>query len=143
MKTNDKPSDTTPTKPESDYKPETKTDAKNDRPSIIIFTNFARFPLGEVVATLGALALLEKTGFSASALLNRHVHGDFGQCGKEDTASNEYAVANQLRILSVYRLIDAGKLAATPESKRAELPTVWVITEADRSSSTIMLPSEY
>lgn len=144
MKTYDKPSHTSPTKPETDHKPETKTDASNDRPTIIIiFSNFARFALGEVVATLGALALLEKTGFSASALLNRHVHGDWGQCGKEDTASNEYAVTNQLRVMSVYRLIDAARLAATPESKRAELPTVWVITEADRSSTTILLPSEY
>lgn len=139
MKTNNPPSHTSPTKPETEH----KNDANNDRPSIIIFSNLARFPLGQVVATLGALALLEKTGFSASALLNRHVHGDWGQCGKEDSATNEYAVPNGERIMSVYRLIDASKLAATPECKRAELPTVWVITEADRSSTTILLPSEY
>lgn len=120
-----------------------KTEINNERTPVIIFTNFARFALGEVVATPGAIALLEKTGFSVSALLNRHVHGDWGQCGKEDAASNEYALANQLRIMSVYRLIDASKLAATPENKRTELPTVWIITESDRSVTTLLLPEDY
>lgn len=130
-------------KHKSDKKFDDKNVATGEHPTITIFTNFARFSLGQVVATHAALALLEKTGFSAAALLNRHVHGDWGNICKEDTASNEFAVPNKLRIMSVYRLIDASKLAATPESKRAELPTLWIISEADRSSTTLLLPSEY
>jgi hypothetical protein len=114
-----------------------------DRPPLIIFTNFARFSLGQVVATHAALALLEKTGFSAAALLNKHLLGNWGDVCKEDTASNEFAVPNKLRIMSVYRLIDAATLAGTPENKRSELPTLWIITEADRSSTSLLLPSEY
>jgi hypothetical protein len=130
-------------KHKNDKKLDEKNVATGEHPTITIFTNFARFSLGQVVATHAALALLEKTGFSAAALLNRHVHGDWGNICKEDTASNEFAVPNKLRIMSVYRLIDASKLAATPENKRAELPTLWIISEADRSSTTLLLPSEY
>jgi hypothetical protein len=120
-----------------------KTVATGEHPIITIFTNFARFKLGQVLATPAALALLEKTGFSTAALLNRHVHGDWGNICKEDTASNEFAVPNKQRIMSVYRFIDACKLAATPESKRSDLPTIWIITEADRSSTTLLLPGDY
>lgn len=119
------------------------TEMYRDRPPLIIFTNFARFSLGQVVATHAALELLEKTGFSAAALLNRHSHGSWGDTSKEDAASNEFAVPNKLRIMSVYRLIDAVKLAATPVNKRAELPTLWIITEADRSSTTLLTPKCY
>lgn len=143
MKTNKKPKKIVALNPEKDQKMDVETDTRSERPPIIIFTNFTRFKLGQVLATQGSIALLEKTGFSAAALLNRHVHGDWGNICKEDRASNEYAVPNKQRIMSVYRLIDASKLAATPESKRAELPTIWIISEADRSSTTILLPSEY
>ena len=139
MKTNKKLS----VKPKSERRIDDKTVATGEHPIVTIFTNFVRFKLGQVVATHAALALLEKTGFSAAALLNRHVHGDWGNICKEDTASNEFAVPNKQRIMSVYRLIDASKLAATPESKRSDLPTIWIITEADRSSTTLLLPGDY
>lgn len=143
MKTNKKPRKIALIKPAKDPKRDVEIDTSNDQPTIIIFTNFTRFKLGAVAATKGALALLEKTGFSAAALIRRHAHGDWGNIGKEDRASNEYAVPNMQRIVSVYRLVDAGILAVVPESKRAELPTAWVITEGDRSSTVILLPSEY
>ena len=45
--------------------------------------------------------------------------------------------------MSVYRLINPVKLADTPKAKRHELPTVWIITEADRCVTTLLLPAEY
>ena len=103
----------------------------------------ALFPLGQIVATPGALALLQETGLSATALLRRHVTGDFGDLCEEDRLENEFAVKRKLRILSCYRLVDAAKLAATPRDRRSELKTLWVISEADRSATTLLIPSEY
>ena len=109
----------------------------------IIFSNSARFPLGQIVATPGALELLQETSFSAAALISRHVHGDWGDLCEEDRTENEFAVTRRLRILSCYRLVDAERLAATPRDKRSSLPTLWIITEADRSVTTLLLPSDY
>lgn len=111
--------------------------------TVLIITHAARFLPGTVVATPGALALLEATGFSAAALLNRHLHGDWGDCCADDAAENEFAVTRRLRLMSVYRLIDPVKLADTPRAKRSDLPTVWIITEADRSVTTLLLPEDY
>ena len=110
---------------------------------VLILFNTARFALGQIVATPGALALLQTTGFSAAGLIGRHVHGDFGDCCLEDAALNEFAVTRQMRLMSVYRLVDLAKLAHTPKSKHCDLPTVWIISEANRSSTTLLLPSEY
>lgn len=109
----------------------------------IIYSNTARFPLGQIVATPGALELLQETGFSAAALISRHVHGDWGDLCEEDRAENEFAVSRRLRILSCYRLVDAARLAATPTGKRSSLPTLWIISEADRSVTTLLRPSDY
>ena len=109
----------------------------------IIFSNSARFPLGQIVATPGALELLQETSFSAAALISRHVHGDWGDLCEEDRTENEFAVTRRLRILSCYRLVDAARLAATPTDKRSALPTIWIITEADRSVTTLLRPSDY
>ena len=109
----------------------------------IIYSNNARFPLGQIVATPGALELLQETGFSAAALCRCHVHGDWGDLCDEDRAENDFAVTRRLRILSCYRLVDAERLAATPRDKRSSLPTLWIITEADRSVTTLLLPSDY
>ena len=109
----------------------------------IIYSNTARFPLGQIVATPGALELLQETGFSAAALISRHVHGDWGDLCEEDRAENEFAVTRRLRILSCYRLVDAARLAATPTEKRSSLPTLWIISEADRSVTTLLRPSDY
>lgn len=109
----------------------------------IIYSNTARFPLGQIVATPGALELLQETDFSAAALISRHVHGDWGDLCDEDRAENDFAVTRRLRILSCYRLVDAARLAATPTEKRSSLPTIWIITEADRSVTTLLRPDEY
>lgn len=112
-------------------------------PPVTIISNAARFALGQIVATPGALAMLERKGFSAVALISRHVHGDWGDCCAEDCATNELSLAEGMRVMSVYRLVDAERLAATPRDKRAALPTIWIITERDRSVTTLLLPEEY
>ena len=110
---------------------------------VLIITNTARFALGQIVATPGALSLLQAMGFSAAALIGRHVHDDWGDCCADDAATNEFAVTRRLRLMSVYRLVDPVKLANTPRNKRSDLPTVWIITEADRSVTTLLLPEDY
>ena len=109
----------------------------------IIYSNNARFPLGQIVATPRALELLQETGFSAAALCRRHLQCDWGDLCEEDRSENDLAVTRRLRILSCYRLVDAERLAATPRDKRSSLPTLWIITEADRSVTTLLLPSDY
>jgi hypothetical protein len=89
----------------------------------------ARFPLGQVVATPGALEALESAQQDPLELLARHVRGDWGDLEEEDKQENELSVEQGFRILSAYTLSTEVK--------------VWVITEADRSATTILLPREY
>lgn len=86
------------------------------------------FPLGHVVATPAALEVLEDSGVSPARLLERHRSGDWGEVPAEDARENRYSVEHGYRIVSSYA---AGK------------ERIWVITEADRSSSCLLLPSEY
>lgn len=114
----------------------------------IIFTNAAKFLPGQIVATPAALALLQHHQRSPASLIARHLHCDWGDTDPEDAALNDLAVQDGARILSVYRLVDAEKLRATPHSKRSELPTTWVITDAEdedgvRHCTTILLPEDY
>ena len=102
-----------------------------------------RFALGQGVATPAVLEHLERHGVNASEYLNRHMRGDWGEVPPDDAAENEFAVSRRLRILSCYRLVDAERLAATPREMRSSLPTLLVITEADRSVTTLLLPSDY
>ncbi len=88
-----------------------------------------RFALGKLVATPGALAALEACGQGCAEFLGRHVSGDWGELCEEDRQANEEALEQGCRLLSAYRLEDGAKL--------------WIITEADRSSSCVLLPSEY
>ena len=92
-------------------------------------SNPPRFPLGRLVATPAAIAAMEKAGQSPLELFQRHQNGDWGDVPKEDAAENELSVAEGFRIMSVYSLTTGTK--------------VWVITEADRSVTTILLPEEY
>jgi len=87
------------------------------------------FPLGQCVATPGALAALEEAGQMPVAFLDRHILGDWGEIDPGDKGANEQALQDDARIFSVYHT-----------SKGV---TLWVITEADRSSTCILLPDEY
>jgi hypothetical protein len=89
-----------------------------------------RFELGQLVATPGALEVLGKLEVSPSELLERHASGDWGAVSVEDARENELSVSEGFRIVSSYPLGE-------------EARKVWVITEADRSSSCILLPEEY
>lgn len=108
-----------------------------------LMSNAPRFALGQLVATPGAMELLEQTGFSALVLISRHSQGSWGDCCDEDKETNELAIRQGMRVMSVYRLVDAETLLQTPLDKRSSLPTLWIITEADRSVTTLLLPSEY
>ena len=88
-----------------------------------------RFRLGRLVATPGALAALQKAQSHPIALLVRHMCSDWGELDEEDRQQNEIALVAGLRLLSSYSL-ETGKI-------------VWVITEADRSVTTLLLPEEY
>ena len=90
----------------------------------------ALFPLGRLVATPGALALLRRRAGEdlLPALLERHRSGDWGGVSPEDSRENEVSVRYGFRVISSYRV--AGE-------------RLWVITEADRSATTFLLPEEY
>ena len=88
------------------------------------------FALGRVVITPGAVNALLEEAASPAPLLARHKHGDWGELDEFDRGQNDYAVYSDAKILSAYTL---------PNTKKP----VWIITEADRSATTILLPSEY
>jgi hypothetical protein len=86
--------------------------------------------LGHVVATPGALDALHATATNPWFLLKRHVTGDFGDVPYEDAQENILSIKKGFRILSSYTLLDGDT-------------SIWLITEADRSATTFLLPSEY
>ena len=85
-----------------------------------------RFPLGRVVATPGALEAFGHEG--CFLLLRRHAGGDWGDLDGHDRRENERALKIEARIFSAYE---------TPSGR------AWIITEADRSSTCVLLPEEY
>ena len=87
------------------------------------------FRTGELLSTNGASDELQKARMTPWMLLMRHVRGDFGDIGHDDVAANQDAIVNGGRIFSAYDLPTGN--------------TVWVITEADRSATTFLLPDEY
>jgi len=86
-----------------------------------------KFPLGRVVATPGFLAI-PNARMHALQLLQRHRAGDWGEVDAHDKAQNNASVTGGTRILSAYTV---------------EGTSVWIITEADRSATTLLLPEEY
>ena len=86
-------------------------------------------PLGQTVITPGALNEITKAGQTPFEFLIPHMHGNWGEVCKEDKELNDWAVENSERILSAYR---------TKTDVR-----IWVITEWDRSVTTILLPEDY
>lgn len=91
-------------------------------------TSITRFVLGQTFITPGAEEALQISGQTAIEFLRRHMSCDFGQLSEDDLRENQLALRKGFRLLSNYR-IGKGQL--------------WIITEADRSSTTILLPSEY
>ena len=93
-----------------------------------------KFKLGIIVATPAALELLEKANVRPATLLHRHHRGDWGDICEVDREINNLAISNegnlekQQRVMSVYKIKNE---------------TIWVITEHDRSVSTLLLPSDY
>ena len=88
-----------------------------------------RFPLGRVVTTPGALSALEKAEQLPEEFLDRHVNGDWGDVPDADKQENEHSVEKGSRILSAYTTSAGDK--------------IWILTEADRSATIILLPEEY
>ena len=94
----------------------------------------AKFPLGQLVATPGALRALEEAGQSPAYFLARHVQGDWGEVNDEDKRANDQALVDGNRLLSAYRTLKGERL--------------WIITEAaddenKRAATTLLKPSEY
>lgn len=90
-------------------------------------TTERRFDGGQLVATHGALDEVDPQDMAAA--LGRHFAGDWGECGPEDWGRNDEALQAGWRLLSVYRDRHGTRF--------------WVITEADRSATTVLLPDEY
>jgi len=88
-----------------------------------------RFSLGNIFLTQGAIEALEKAGQSPQEFISRHARLEQGELSAEDHRENLFSVDKYLRIFSAYKTTQGVKL--------------WVITEADRSATTILLPSEY
>ena len=87
----------------------------------------AKFPLGRLVATPGALAAVPADQMLAA--VRRHLVGDWGQMTVHDWEANELALTEGCRLCSVYRTRAGQKF--------------WIITEADRSATTVLLPEDY
>jgi hypothetical protein len=87
-----------------------------------------KFALGRIVATPGALELLATARLTPVAFLRRHISGDWGDVPPEDASENDLSIQQGFRIVSSHPV--AGD-------------RLWIITEADRSVTTLLLPSEY
>ena len=95
----------------------------NDTPKLALFR------LGRVVATPGALRALERAGDTPQTFLERHVCGDWGDLEEDDRQENALGLEHSFRLLSAYQTTAGEKL--------------WVITEANREITTILLPEDY
>ena len=89
-------------------------------------TVLARFALGQTVITPGAEEALQIAGQTATQFLRRHMSGDWGELSDDDIKENELSLEQGFRLLSRYE---------TTKGER-----IWIITEADRSATTILLP---
>jgi len=87
-----------------------------------------KFPGGFLVATPAAITRMADASITVASLFDRHFAGDWGNVSEHDKAENEFGLKNGFRIVSVYT---------------TRIGDLWVITEADRSSTTILLPTDY
>ena len=101
----------------------------NKSESKVIENQAQLFPLGQIVATPGALEALESSGQTPAEFLTRHATGDWGDLSADDIAENEFSIKNGFRLLSSYLTASGQRL--------------WVITEAQRDLTTLLLPDEY
>jgi hypothetical protein len=85
-------------------------------------------PLGRIVAILGALEVLSEAGEDPLRYLARHASGDWGDLDEDDRRENEWSLRHGWRVLSSYPVGEE---------------TIWIITEADRSVTTVLLPEAY
>ena len=91
----------------------------------------SKFKLGKLIMTRGVNDLVAEDEEFAKFVwesLKRHAAGDWGDLSKEDKKENEFSLDKNLRLLSAYK---------------RENQKIWIITEADRSATTILFPSEY
>ena len=99
------------------------------------------FHPGKLLITPVALAALRENGVPVISIMLRHIAGDWGAVSDNDRQQNDLSIAAGLRLLSIYRLPDDKRLLssyAVPSGRK-----VWIVTEADRSTTTILLPDEY
>lgn len=143
----------TPTTPDSDAAASANTSSQSPQPPHGLVRIL--FPLGHLVATPAALRLLGQLRIEPLTLIRRHVQGDWGDLCPEDVQSNNEALVHGFRLLSSYRLsqraegspvtanaVTAGNdAAANADASHAAI--VWIITEADRSVTTLLLPRDY
>ena len=92
-------------------------------------TSVTRFTLGQTFITPGAEEALQIAGQTAIEFLRRHISQDWGELSEEDVRENELSLKEGFRLLSNYRTVKG--------------QAIWIITEADRSATTVLLPSEY
>lgn len=90
-------------------------------------TNERHFSSGRMLATPGAIEALDPQDMAQA--LGRHLSGDWGDCCREDWEENELSLREGFRLFSVYHDRNGTKF--------------WIITEADRSATTVLLPNEY
>ena len=88
-----------------------------------------KFPLGRLAATPAALRAMAASGQTPAFFLAKHLAGDWGEVGAEDRRANDEALLHGGRLLSAYKTLKGVRL--------------WVITEADRGSTVVLLPEEY
>ena len=93
------------------------------------------FGLGTLYVTRGIQALMDEQGLDVSPFIARHVTGDWGEVCAEDAAENQLSLEKGFRILSAYSF--------SPVNDPNNKIKFWIITEADRSVTTVLLPSEY
>jgi hypothetical protein len=102
-----------------------------NHPETIAMNTAAPFELGRIVATPNLIESLEARGLHAllRTTIHRHALGDWGDVSAEDAQANTDALKHHDRLFSVYKVDD-------------DL-TIWIITEADRSVTTALLPEDY